>query len=167
MLFKELRDSKRVGGMPFHAEVQRLDALQKEERIEGGEGSPGIAQALHAGLEDKGQRSKCVRVGEAMVRRVRCGEVRKATRGFPVKSAGIDDDAADGCAMPANIFRCRFDDNVRTPLDRTREGWGGAGVVDDQRQAMFMRDSGKRFYVSDIQLGIAERLCVDGLGSCW
>src|SRR5215469_5462042 len=34
MLLEELRDRERVGAMPLHAQCQRLDAAQRQERVE-------------------------------------------------------------------------------------------------------------------------------------
>jgi len=53
MLLKVLGYGQRVLRVPLHAQVQRFDALKQQEGIEGRQCRSGIAQPLHAGLENK------------------------------------------------------------------------------------------------------------------
>jgi hypothetical protein len=46
--FEELGDLHRVGAVAFHAEVQRLEALEEQERVERREAAANVAQELQA-----------------------------------------------------------------------------------------------------------------------
>ena len=115
-------------------------------------------------LRMKASGPKASRVGEAVIRRVGLSELLEAARRRPVELAGIDDDAADGGAVSAEELGRGVDHDVGSPLDGTDKRRRGAGVVDDERQAVFVRDGGELFDVGDVELGIAERLGVDGAG---
>ena len=97
-----------------------------------------------------------------MIRGVGLGEILEAARSGPVELARVDDDAADGRAVAAEELGGGVDDDVRTPLDGPHQRRRSAGVVDNQRQPVFMRDGGELFDVGDVELGIAERFGVDG-----
>ena len=117
MRLQELGHRQRVFRVPLHAQVQGLRALQQQEGVEGRQRGAGIAQALHARLDDEGQRPECLGVGDAVVGRIGIDEIGEAAGGFPVELAAIDDDAANGGAVPANELGGRVDDDVRAPLD--------------------------------------------------
>ena len=65
-------------GVALQAQVQRLDPLQQQEGAEGRQGRAGVAQPLHARLEDEGQGAEGLGVGKAVVGGVRFGEVLEA-----------------------------------------------------------------------------------------
>ena len=52
ILRQPFRHGQRVAAVLLHAELQRLDALNEQERIERADAGPEIAQALHAHLDD-------------------------------------------------------------------------------------------------------------------
>ena len=58
---KILGDLERVLRVPLHAQVQRLRTLQQQEGVERRERRSGIAQPLHARLDDERQRSEGAR----------------------------------------------------------------------------------------------------------
>ena len=64
--------------------------------------------------------------------------------------------------MAADELGGRVDHDVGAPLDGPDKRRRGAGVVDDQRQTVLVRDGGELLDVGDVELGIAERLGVDG-----
>ena len=99
-----------------------------------------------------------------MIRRIGLGELLEASRSRPVELARIDDDAADAGAVAAQKLGGRVDHDVRAPLDGPHQGRRRRGVVDHQRQAILVRDGGERLDVDNVELGIAERLGVDGAG---
>ena len=118
--FEMLGHGEGVLGVALHAQVQRLEALQKQEGVERREGGAGIAQALDAGLEDEGERAEGFGVGEAVVGGVGLDELGEAAGGLPVELAGVDDDAADGGAVAADELGGGVRRRCRRP---TR--WGG------------------------------------------
>ena len=66
--------------------------------------------------------------------------------------------------MTADEFRSRMDDDVGTVVERTEEVRCGKGVVDDDRQAVFMGNGCDGFKIRNIDGRIAEAFEVDGLG---
>ena len=99
-----------------------------------------------------------------MIRGIGVDKIRKASGSLPVEFAAVDDDAADGGSVAADELGGRVDDDVGAPLDGPAESGRGGGVVDDQRQTVFMGDAGERFDIDNVELGIAEGLGVNGLG---
>ena len=164
MLLKMLGDGEGILGVALEAEVERLNPLQKQEGVEWREGGAGVAQPLHAGFEDEGQRTEGLGVGEAMVGRIGLGELLEAAGSGPVEFAGVDNDAADGGAVAAEKLGGGVDDDVCAPLDGANQRRRSGGVVDDEGQAVFMGDGGELLDVGDVELGIAEGLGVDGAG---
>ena len=58
MLLQVARHGQGVLGVPLHAQVQRLGPLQQQEGVERRQARAGIAQPLHAGLDDERQRAE-------------------------------------------------------------------------------------------------------------
>ena len=160
-----LGDGKRILRVPLQAQMQRLDSLQQQERVERRECRAGVAQTLHASFQDERQRTERFPVGNAVVRRIGLDEVREAAGGFPVELAAIDDDAADGIPVAAKELRRRVDHDVRPVLDRTKQGRRGRGVVDNVGNAVLVRDGGNLLEVNDVELRIAERFGEERLGA--
>ena len=157
-------DCEGVGGVALHPEVEGFDALEEEEGVEGGHGATCVAETLDAGFQDEGEGAEGVGIGEAVIGGVSVGEVGEASGGFPVEVAGVDDDSADRGSMAADVFCGGLDDDVGTVLDGADEGGGGAGVVDDEWEAVLVGDVGEGANVGDVELGVAEGFGVDGAG---
>ena len=66
--------------------------------------------------------------------------------------------------MAADKLGRGVDDNVGAVLQRTEQIRGAEGVIDDNRQAMFLGNLGNGVDVGDIGVGIAERLEIDDRG---
>ena len=159
-----LRHGQRILRVALHAQVQRFNPLQQQERIERRERRAGVAQPLHARLQNERQRPKRLRVRKAVIRRIRLGELLESARSCPVELARIHDHAANRGAVAAQKLGCRVDHNVRSPLDGPHQRRRSRGIVDDQRQAVLVRNGGKLFDVDNVELGVAERLGIDGAG---
>jgi hypothetical protein len=80
----------------------------------------------------------------------------------PVEAAGINDDTAQRIAMPADAFRGGVHDDIGTEFDRTQQVRGRNGVVDDQRDAVPVRQVGKRLQVSDLSRWVGDGFGEDG-----
>src|SRR5450631_1789740 len=78
MLLEMLCNGQGVLRVSLKAEVQRLDALQKQEGVEGRERRAGVAQTLDARLEDECQGAERLSERESMVGGVGLGEVLEA-----------------------------------------------------------------------------------------
>ena len=137
---------------------------RKQESIEGRERGAGIAQALHAGLEDEGERAEGRSVGKAVIGRVGFGELLEAAGGGPVELAGVDNDAADGGAVAAEKLGGGIDHDIGSPLDGADKRRARRGVVDDQREPVLMGDGGQLRDVDNVELGIADGFGIDGAG---
>ena len=155
---------QRVLRVPLHAQVKGLEALQKQKGIEGRHAAAHIAQALHPGFENEGQRAEGFHVRKAVVGRVGLDEVAEAAGGLPVELAAVDDDAADRGSVAADILGGRLDHDVGSPLDGAGKNWGRGGVVDHQGHALLVGDAGQPLDVGDVELGIAQGLSVDSPG---
>ena len=66
---------ERVLGVALQAQMQCLDALQKQEGVEGRKRRAGITQSLHTRLEDEGQGAESLGIGEAVIGGVGLDEV--------------------------------------------------------------------------------------------
>ncbi len=162
MFFQHLGDGERIFRVALHAQVKSFNSLQNEKRVERREAGTGVAQALYSGFQDKGEIRECSGIGEAVIGRIGLDKVAKAAGLGPVKFATVDDDAGDAVAVSAEEFCGRMDDDIRAPLDGIAKDGRGNRVIDDERQAMFMRDGREFFQVDHIELGIAEGFGIDG-----
>jgi hypothetical protein len=66
--------------------------------------------------------------------------------------------------MPTEVLGRGVHHDVRAPIERPAEIRRRNRIVDDQRNARFVRDPGERLDVDDVQQRVAERLRVKQLG---
>ena len=78
---------------------------------------------------------------------------------LPREIAAVDDEAADRCAVSADVFRGGIDDDRRAMLERPRDQRRGR-VVGDQRNAERAADVGDLADREDVELRIGEDLGV-------
>ena len=71
------------------------------------------------------------------------------------------DDPRQHVAVAAHVFRGRFDDEIRTELDRPAEVRRGERVVDDDRGAMAMAQARERVHVHHGDRRVRDRLEVE------
>ena len=150
-------DREGVLAVALDAQRQRLEALEEQERVERAERGADVAEPLDAQLEDEREVAEGLAVDDAVVRRIRVGELREAARRRPVEVAAVDDDAADRRAVAADPLRRRVDDDVGAVLDRLREQ-RGEGVVDEDRHALGVGHVGDRADVVDVEARVADGL---------
>ena len=152
--------------MARDAQRQRLQPLQELECVEGAQRRAEIAQQLHAHFDDEGDiaRSGDVAQGvpknEAVVARVGLGELGEFAV-VPLEVAAIHDYAADGGAVPADVFRGGKHDDVRAMLDGFHEA-DAHGVVHHERDARLMGDGRERLEIRHVELRVADGLGVNG-----
>ena len=102
---------------------------------------------------------------QAVVARVRGVEVREALGVLGVvEGAAVDDHAADGGAVPAEVLGRRVHDDVGAQLDRADQVRRGDRVVDDERDADLVRDRGDGLDVEDVGLRVGDGLAEEQLG---
>ena len=165
MFFQHFGDGEGVFRMALHAQVEGFNPLQNEKRVERRKAGTGVAQALYAGLQDECEIGERSGIGKAVVGRIGLDKVAEAPGLGPVKFAAVDDDAGDAVAVSAEEFCGRMDDDIRAPLDGIAQDRRGDRVIDDERNAIFVRDGCELFQVDHIELGIAERFGIDGAGA--
>ena len=144
--------------MAFHADTQRLDALQQLERIGRRETRAEIAQALGSGAHDEGGLAELLVEDDAMIAGIGLGELGEFAGGMPVEPAAIDDDAADRDAVAADPFGRRIHHDIGAELDRAAEERRRKGVVDQQRNLRVMRDLRDIRNIQHLKPGIADGL---------
>ena len=98
-------DFQGVFHMALDAQGKRLDALQEEEGIEGGDGRARVAQENRAQVDGEGGGADILGEGKPVVAGVRFYKPGEASRGRPVEFAAVDDDAAERRAVAADEFR--------------------------------------------------------------
>src|SRR5271165_1396262 len=112
MAGEKLRDLQRVLGMALQAKVQSLRALQQQESVKRRQAPTGVAQPLHARLDDESEIAERLGIRDAVIRRIRLDKVAEASRSFPVELAAVHDDTADGVTVAADKFGGGVNDDV-------------------------------------------------------
>ncbi len=155
-----------------HAQRQRLDTGEDEERIEGRHGGPQVAQAHHPAGDGEGEVAEGLGELHAVVAGVGIDQRLEPVLGAqPVVGAAVDDHAADRVPMPAHELGQRVHDDVGAVLLGAAEVGRRQRVVDDQRHAGLLGDRRDRRQVDDDAAGVSDglakerpRLGRDGLG---
>ena len=155
-------DLECVGADAVHAHRQRLDALQDQEGVERREGRAHVPERHHARPADVGGRSQRLGEDHAVIGHVRRVQPRELVGvPGPGEVAGVDEQAADTVAVPAEILGERVHDDVGAVVERPAQVGRGDRVVDDQRDAVPVGDIGQRRDIGDVAQWIADRLAVD------
>ena len=134
-----LRHGQRRFAMPRHAQVQRLDALQQQERGQRRQRRTQRAHRLHPRLHREAEVAEGLVEAHAVIAARRLGHLRKLAV-VPRKLAGLDQHAAHRGAVAAQVFGHRVDDDVGAVLERPAQVRRRQRVVDDQRNAGRVRD---------------------------
>ncbi len=164
MVMQEFGHALRIVNVPLHAQAERFQPLEEEERVEGREAAANIAQDLHASFEDEGQARPGSAVDQPVIAVIGLVEVGEARVVGPLEVAAVDDHAADGGAVPADELGGRMDHDIRAPLKRAAQVGRGEGIVDHQRDAGFLGDFCDLFEREDVDPRVAQRLAVQDLG---
>ena len=142
---QEIDHRLRILAVLVHAQCQRLQALDDQERVERRQRRADVAQQRHPRLDRVGDRTDRLdrfRPDRAVVARIGRVERRLPVRmRGPIEIAAVDDQPADRIAVAAEIFGRRIDDDGGAVLERPQEERRG-GVVDDQRDAERPADRG-------------------------
>ena len=127
-------------------------------------GLPSIpALAVEAYVASAGDVAQRVPENEAVVAWVGFGELGEFPV-VPLEVAAVDNDAANGRAVTADVFGGRKNDDVRAVLDGSYKA-DAHGVIHDERDACFMGDGREFFKVGHVEFGIANGLGADGPGA--
>ena len=151
--------------MALDAQRKGFETLQQDEGIEGGEGGSRIAQDYGTDAGDEGSRTGHVGKDCAVVGGVGLGYGGELVGpGLPVELAAVDNDAAEARTVAANELGGGVDYDVGAVLYGTDEVGGAEGVVDNEGHAVAVGYLGYGLEVGDVGVGVAEGLCIDGLG---
>ena len=86
--------------MALHAQRQRLDAGQDQERVERRKRRADVAQPEHAAGDREGEIAERLVQHDAVIFRARIGQHRIAALARPVELAAVHDHAADRLPWP-------------------------------------------------------------------
>src|SRR5215203_773236 len=157
---QECRNALRVPGVPLHTYWQRLQTLQKQERVEWAKRRPDISQVLDPGLDQVPVLAKGLVKADPVVPRRRLGHSGKIAV-IPWETSGLDDNSTDSRTVSANKLGRGVDDDIGAMLEWPAEIRRGEGVVDHQRYAGLMGNLGNSADVEHTDAGIADRLAVN------
>lgn len=152
-----LRDDAGVVDVGLDAVRQRLDALREQECRVRRERGADVAQLLGAEPREERVLAEVARPLEASVARHGLAEERELLR-VPVEATGLDDHAAERGAVPAEELRRGVRDDVGAPLDRAVQVRRRDRGVDDEGDAVRVRDIGEGLEVGDLTRGVRDRL---------
>ena len=158
--------------MRLHAQGQRVQPLQKQKAVEGGERASQAAQQNDARTEDIGASFKIERrvldeLGEDDALVVGIGGIEGGkTFGVlsPVEVSSVYDSTSDGVGVSADVLRHRIDNDMRPQQERATED-GSGGVVDDEGDAHLLA------YLADFldgkgsEIRVRQCFAVEGAGA--
>ncbi len=162
---QEFRHPPGILDMALDPQRHRLDPLQQQERAQRRQHRTGGALIDAAAARDIGGVAEVIGIHQAVIRRVRLAEHRE-TIGvlLPGEAAAVDDDPAHGGAVPAQKLGERVHDDVGAVRDRLQQDRGRDRIIDDERNAVGMRDIGQRRDVADVAGRVADALAEHRLG---
>ena len=99
-----------------------------------------------------------------MVAGVGIGDVAELAACLPVELAAVHDDAAQRGAVAADELGGGVNNDICAVLNGTDQVRGAEGVIDDQRQAVLVRDGRNGVDIGDITVGVAQSFQIDRLG---
>ena len=164
------RQRQRVLTRALHAQRERLQPLQQQERVEGALRRTPIAETFHAAADDKldipkrPADAKHVVQHHAVIARRRRRELRILAVA-PVERARVHDHAAHARAVSADPFRGRLHKHMHpVPQRLANRAAGAERIVDDQREIVLLRQGCERLEIRHGEPRIADRFQVDRLG---
>ena len=158
MLHQELDHLARVLDMALHPQRQGLDTLQYLKRGGGAHAGAEVTQPLAPRAQRERGDGGLLREIHAVEAFVLAADFRKLARSDPVEGAAVDEDAADGDAVPAEEFGGGMEQQIGAVIEGFQQIGRGKSRIDHQRQAMRVRDRRHRGNVEHVQPGVAQRL---------
>ena len=165
VVLEELGAGESVFAVTRHAEMQGFETHVQEEcvlrRLDGTE----VAHELCSSLRDVGALAESLRVGEAVVTRIRFGEtLETVVVCFPVKVAAIHNATADCHGVAVHVLGGGMGHDVNAVFNRAAKNRGREGVVDDHRNAVLVGDVGEALEVQNLAGGVCHRFAEEALG---
>lgn len=165
MVLQELRAGESVLAVARHAQMKRFEANVQEERILRSLDAAEVAHELGRSLRDEGALAECLRVGKAVVARVRFGEALElVVMGFPVEVSAIHDAATHGHRVTIHVLGGGMRHDVNAEFNRAAENRSRERVVHNHRHAVLVGNVGEALEVQDLAGGVCHRLAKEALG---
>ena len=155
---EEVRHRLGVLEMTLHAEAERLDPLQRQERVERRGGGAQVSKQLHASLDRVRTGAERRVEGEAVIGRIGVDHAAVFAVCGVVEASALDDGAADRGGVAADELGGRVNDDVGAPLDRVDAIGRRHGVVDDERNPEFMGERRDALDVEHVVSRVGEHL---------
>ena len=163
------RRPRRIGAVRSHAQRQRLDTLQDQERVERRHRRAQVAQQRHARLDDVGDRPE--RLDRLGPDRAVIAGIGRVQRRLAARVCASQSKLPPSTTMPPIEVPCpprylvvRIHDHRRAVIERTHQE-RRRGVVHDQRDAERAADRGDLGDRERDQLRVGQRLGVIGAGA--
>ena len=149
--------------VPLDAKRQSLKSLQEDERTDRRERGACVTEQYRPCAGDVGSRANRLGEYDSVVAVVRLGELGEFAGGFPVELARIHDDSADGGTVSAYELGSGMHDDICTVLDGPEQVRRSESVIDDEGNLVCVGDSGHRFDIDQVRVGVSEALNEDRL----
>ena len=158
---KERDDPARIVDVTLHAQWQRLDALQDLERRHRRHARAEIADAFAPRPQQERGGGRLVGEHHVVKAGIRLGQRRKFSgalaRLFPVEPPAVDEQPADDYAVTGEKFRRRVINEVGAVLERAHQVRRRECRVDEQRQAVLVRELRHARDIEHLEPGVAQR----------
>jgi len=165
VVFEELGASESVFAVARHTQVKRFKTKVQEERILRRLDRTEVTHELSRSLRDESSLAKCLRVGEAVVARIRFGEtLETVVVCFPVKVAAIHNAAAHGSSMAVHVLGGGVRHDVNAEVDRAAENRGRERVVHNHRHAVLVSEICKALEVEHLASRVCNGFAEEALG---
>ena len=165
VVLQELRTGESVFAVARHAQVKRFKANVQEERVLRSLDAAEVAHELCCSLRDEGALAESLRVGKAVVARVRFGEALElVVMGFPVKVSAIHDAATHGHRVTVHVLGGGMRHDVHAEFDRAAEYGCRERVIDNHRHAVLVGKLREALQVQNLAGGVSHRFAEEALG---
>ena len=158
---KKRNDPARVVDMALHAQRQRLDALQNLECRHRRHARAEIADALAPRPQQERGGGRLVGEHHVVKAGIRLGQRGKFSgalaRFSPVEPPAVDEQPADDHAVTGEKFRRRVINEVGAVLERPHQVRRRECRVDEQRQAVLVRELRHARDIEHLEPGVAQR----------
>ena len=165
VVLEELGAGESVFAVARHAEVERFKTeVQKEcvlRRLDRTE----VAHELGGSFRDECTLAESLRVGEAVVARIRFGEsLELVVMCFPVEVAAIDNASANSRCVTVHVLGRGVCHDVNAEIERTAENRGREGVVNNHRNAVLVGEICKALEVQNLACRVCDCFAKEALG---
>ena len=165
MRLEPLGDRDGVLNVTFDAEAERFDSLNQCPRVVRCNSCADVAKQLHARFDDvRDSVTENGGVRRSVVGGVRFGESGELLDVLrPRELSAVDDRTGHDCSVTTEELRRRVNDDVRAVFKRTDEVRRRNRVVDEERDAGFVSNSGHALDVENVDAGVGDGLAKERL----